>query len=133
MSTYGKSVHNVRRVIRAGLHGPAYYEALPNNTDNELRRIKTRRSDIVWEKDRYTIPERGANFNTFRPNMTDLRILHLTDSYRTRHTPWQVKVAKEENLFSYYVKYLSPSVRADLDRREKKRNAHGTNDTQGLQ
>ena len=98
VNTYGKSIENVRRILRAGLHSPAYCE---DNPSPETRYI-TRPSNI------------SMNINAFRPNISDARTLHLSDSYSLRSRPWELKVAAEEKHISYYVRDWSSLVQTNL-------------------
>ncbi|KAL3782687.1 hypothetical protein HJC23_002587 [Cyclotella cryptica] len=102
VSTYGKTLSNVRRVLRVGLHGVAYCENLPpiGATENTTR-------DSVDIND----------VNVFRPDIEDIRILHLMDSYNRRSAPWMVEGAKKENWSSYYVRDFSDLVQMELERR----------------
>ncbi|KAL7481200.1 hypothetical protein ACHAW6_006870 [Cyclotella cf. meneghiniana] len=107
VSTYGKSVSNVRRVLRVGLHGAAYCE-MPDVADNAT-------------EDNVVVVGGGSEINAFRPGISDVRILHLTDSYKQRSAPWMIeRVAREEKKFvSYYVRDFSELVSAELDRRDR--------------
>ena len=59
VGVYGKTISNVRRVLRAGLHSIAYCEGLPTDAD--------------WRSTRKSVMNKT---NTFRPDLNDIRILH---------------------------------------------------------
>lgn len=103
VATYGKSILNVKRVLRAGLHGVAYCEApwMPDLAN-------TTRSSII------------DGSNSFRADFREIRILHLTDSYRQRSAPWMIKMAKQSNDESYYIRDFSSLVHSKI---EERRNA----------
>jgi hypothetical protein len=103
VTTYGKSFLNVKRVLRAGLHSAAYCEA-----PSVPRLENVTRSGIIDETD------------SFRPDIADMRILHLTDSYSQRSQPWLVNNAKTGSEESYYVRDFSDIVNSLLEQRAKK-------------
>ena len=101
VATYGKSILNPRRVLRAGLHGVAYCESLMAPGFENI----TRKSCL-------------DDGEMFRPDINDIRILHLTDSFSQRSRPWMVKLAKEWNQTSYIVRDFSSMVGMELERRD---------------
>ena len=54
------------------------------------------------------------SINAFRPNISDARTLHLSDSYSLRSRPWELKVAAKEKHISYYVRDWSSLVQINL-------------------
>jgi hypothetical protein len=105
VATYGKSILNVKRVLRAGVHSAAYCEA-----------------PSVPGLENVTRPSHIDETKTFRPDIEDIRILHLTDSYKKRSAPWMINNAKEGEHFSYYIRDFSGLVHGRLEERKNKRN-----------
>jgi len=96
VDNYGKSIANVHRILRAGLHGPAYCEVLPSAPGEQFVTRSTFMPDGV----------------KIHPAKDELRTLHLSDSYKKRHQVWHIKTAqKEEPQLSYYARDWSDLVR----------------------
>jgi hypothetical protein len=108
VASYGKTISNVKRVLRAGLHGAAYCEDLPTEANREA----TRKSAMDYK------------INVFRPHIDDIRTLHLTDSYEQRTPPWALKMAKESGSASYYARDFSDLVASHLARKNDLRNGN---------
>ena len=116
----GKSFANVRRLLRAGLHGPAYCEPPPTHsttpTHHQAQRImsnqisKTRRN--VLSKENILRPKGGSDSPPFR-------ILHLIDSFMLRSVPSDYELAEKKKYVSYYARDWSDLVNADLRRRNR--------------
>ena len=107
VAAYGKTLANVRRVLRVGLHGVAYCEE--------------RSSSGLGEGGSVALDEG----NILRPELEDMRVLHLMDSYRQRSARWMVEGARGENWSSYYVRDYSGVVRGELERRDLERGGAG--------
>lgn len=87
VAVYGKTISNARRVLRVGLHGSAYCEALPGD-DASARRTRP-----------------SVDFD-FRAPSAHLRVMHLMDSYKKRS-----RLDKgNSSIFSYYVRDWSGLV-----------------------
>ena len=102
VATYGKSILNPKRVLRAGVHGAAYCESL-----------------MIPGLENITRVSRIDDGEIFRPDINDIRILHLTDSFKQRSMPWMVKLAKEGNQTSYFIRDYSSLVGMELEHRGK--------------
>ena len=101
VATYGKSILNPRRVLRAGLHSAAYCESL-----------------MVPGLENVTRLSQIDDGNMFRPDTNDIRILHLTDSFKQRSQPWMINTANKGNQLSYFVRDYSSIVAMELERRD---------------
>ena len=108
VAAYGKSIVNVKRVLRAGMHSPAFCEVpwAPDLADKNRTRL--------------SIIHHVFELNNFRPDVGTMRVLHLTDSYSKRSKLWEINNAREGNGESFYVRDFSDMVYSALDQRSNK-------------
>ena len=100
---YGKTILNPKRVLRTGLHGPAYCEAIMWSGSENVTRYS-------WIDDD----------NLIRPDINNIRTLHLRDSFKQRSLPHMIKDANalEKKYQSYFVRDFSSMVALELERRD---------------